>query len=221
MLAPDKNWSASGHVKTLDRPLRIRETHLADGTPAWCSDGAPSDCVSLAVLGFFPEKIDLVVSGINPNANIGHDVTYSGTVTAAMEAAISGIRGIAFSLDRPFDLHNHVDYLHHHPGRNQSSGNGHLHIPFSPEIVLNVNVPYLPWEEIEGIPDHPPGAAESTGMSWYDGKIRMDGLTTGLVVTARPVNTKMEPISAHLKGWLCFYHPHPVGSDCASSLYRP
>jgi 5'-nucleotidase len=101
ILAPDHNWSASGHVKTLDRPLRVKELTLADGTSALASDGAPSDCVSLALLGFLPEKVDLVVSGINPNANVGHDVTYSGTVTAAMEAAIGGVPGVAFSLDSP------------------------------------------------------------------------------------------------------------------------
>ena len=91
ILAPDHNWSASGHVKTLHRPLRVKEAELEDGTTAWASDGAPSDCVALAQLGFIPEIIDIVLSGINPNANIGHDVTYSGTVTAAMEAAIWGI----------------------------------------------------------------------------------------------------------------------------------
>src|SRR4030043_2257066 len=101
VLAPDHNWSASGHVKTMHRPLRVKETQLADGSPAWASDGAPSDCVALGLLGFIPKKIDLVVSGINPNANIGHDVTYSGTVTAAMEAVIWGIPGIAISLDSP------------------------------------------------------------------------------------------------------------------------
>jgi 5'-nucleotidase len=99
VLAPDRNWSASGHVKTLDKPLRVREEKLADGTLALTSDGAPSDCVALALLGVVKEKIDLVVSGINPNANIGHDVTYSGTVTAAMEAVITGVMGIAVSLD--------------------------------------------------------------------------------------------------------------------------
>ena len=98
VLAPDRNWSASGHVKTLDRPLRMREVVLADGSPALSTDGAPSDCVALAVLGILPDQIDLVVSGINPNANLGHDVTYSGTVTAAMEAAINGLPGVAISL---------------------------------------------------------------------------------------------------------------------------
>src|SRR5512147_1768491 len=103
VVAPDRNWSASGHVKTLERPLRVHETMLADGTSAFMSDGAPSDCVALPLLGF-TEKVDLVVSGINPNSNIGHDVTYSGTVTAAMEAVIAGVPGIAFSVagqDKP------------------------------------------------------------------------------------------------------------------------
>lgn len=84
ILAPDRNWSGSGHVKTIDRPLRVKELRLSDGSKAYASDGAPSDCVALALLGFLERKIDLVVSGINPNANIGYDVTYSGTVTAAM-----------------------------------------------------------------------------------------------------------------------------------------
>ena len=57
VLAPDHNWSGAGHVKTLDRPLRVRETRLADGTPALTSDGAPSDCVALALLGMVPQCV--------------------------------------------------------------------------------------------------------------------------------------------------------------------
>ncbi|HSB66649.1 MAG TPA: 5'/3'-nucleotidase SurE, partial [Anaerolineales bacterium] len=110
VLAPDHNWSASGHVKTMHRPLRVKEVNLPDGSTAWASDGAPSDCVALALLGYIPEKIDLVVSGINPNANIGHDVTYSGTVTAAMEAAIGGVPGVAFSLHAPEDFQGSLDF---------------------------------------------------------------------------------------------------------------
>jgi 5'-nucleotidase len=98
VLAPDRNWSGAGHVKTLHRPLRVRPAALADGSPALSSDGAPSDCVALALLGVVKHKIDLVVSGINPYGNLGHDVTYSGTVTAAMEAVIAGVPGFAFSL---------------------------------------------------------------------------------------------------------------------------
>lgn len=73
ILAPDRNWSGGGHVKTLDRPLRIKDVILSDGSQTYASDGAPSDCVALALLGFIAEKIDLVVSGINPMANLGHD----------------------------------------------------------------------------------------------------------------------------------------------------
>jgi len=69
ILAPDRNWSASGHVKTMHRPLRVKEVHLPDGSSAFASDGAPSDCVALALLGFIERKVDLVVSGINPNGN--------------------------------------------------------------------------------------------------------------------------------------------------------
>jgi 5'-nucleotidase len=110
VVAPDRNWSASGHVKTMHRPLRVAETNLHDGTPALSTDGAPSDCVSLAFLGLVERKIDVVVSGINPLANVGHDVTYSGTVTAAMEAAICGVPGFACSIDPPDGHKGDLDY---------------------------------------------------------------------------------------------------------------
>ncbi len=150
VLAPDHNWSASGHVKTLHRPLRISETRLQDGTPAWMTDGAPSDCVALAQLGFITEEIDLVVSGINPNANIGHDVTYSGTVTAVMEGAIRGIPGVALSLDRPDDLTGEVDY---HPAANIAAiivrwMQAQTDLP--EDTILNVNVPYGPISSMNG-----------------------------------------------------------------------
>jgi 5'-nucleotidase len=149
VFAPDRNWSASGHVKTLERPIRVTETMLADGTTAYMSDGAPSDCVALPLLGFI-DKVDLVVSGINPFSNIGHDVTYSGTVTAAMEAVITGVPGIAFSLasqDKPANVP--ADYG---PAGEiakrvvQKVLTGSL-----PEgVVLNVNIPYLSVESTNG-----------------------------------------------------------------------
>lgn len=149
ILAPDRNWSASGHVKTLDRPLRVRETILADGSPALMTDGAPSDCVAMPVLGLLPEKIDLVVSGINPNANIGHDVTYSGTVTAAMEAVIWGIPGIAISLNSP---ENHGSMLDYSTAANVArSIVEKVSVNGLPEgVLLNVNVPYMKENELKG-----------------------------------------------------------------------
>ena len=150
ILAPDRNWSASGHVKTMHRPLRVRDVQLRDGTLALASDGAPSDCVALALLGVVEDQIDLVISGINPNANIGHDITYSGTVTAAMEAVIGGIPGVAVSLDSP---ENHLGVLDYAPAARAahwvvaqlwSAG-------FPPRTVVNINVPYMKDEEIEGV----------------------------------------------------------------------
>lgn len=149
IFAPDRNWSASGHVKTMERPLRVRETVLADGTAAFTSDGAPSDCVALPLLGLVKEHIDLVVSGINPNANIGHDVTYSGTVTAAMEAVIAGVMGIAVSLDSPEGHTGLLDYstaaIVARRVAEQVIADG---LPKG--VVLNVNVPYLRENELNG-----------------------------------------------------------------------
>ena len=149
VFAPDHNWSASGHVKTLDRPLRVREELLADGSPALSTDGAPSDSVALALLGVIEAKIDLVVSGINPHENIGHDVTYSGTVTAAMEAVIGGVPGMAVSLHAPDDFHGVLDYAAAaQVGRRIAA---RLLAGGLPEgVFLNVNVPYLKEAEIKG-----------------------------------------------------------------------
>ncbi|HEX7621773.1 MAG TPA: 5'/3'-nucleotidase SurE [Anaerolineales bacterium] len=149
VFAPERNWSASGHVKTMDHPLRAREVILADGTAALATDGAPSDSVALALLGVVKEKIDLVVSGINPHENIGHDVTYSGTVTSAMEAVIGGVPGIAISLNSPEDFQGSLDY---EPAASVARRVVQKVMAEElPEgVFLNVNVPYLKEDEIKG-----------------------------------------------------------------------
>ncbi len=147
ILAPHRNWSITGHVKTFDRPLRVWEVRLADGTRALASDGAPSDCVSLALLGLLEQPVDLVVSGINPNPNVGHDVTYSGTVTAAMEAVIAGVPAIAVSLDRRGQDEAQVDYGPAAEIARQISV-WVLEHGLPPEVLLNVNVPALPAEAL-------------------------------------------------------------------------
>ena len=94
VVAPEREQSACGHALTLHRPLRA----LQMGEHRFAVNGTPSDCVNMAVLGFLPETPVLVVSGINHGANLGDDVTYSGTVAAAMEATILGVPSIAVSL---------------------------------------------------------------------------------------------------------------------------
>jgi len=149
ILAPDHNWSASGHVKTLSRPMRVKAVRLADDSEGLASDGAPSDCVALAVLGLIEAPIDLVVSGINPNANIGHDVTYSGTVTAAMEAVIADIPGIAVSLDAPEYCNEALDYSTAAAVARKVAEQV-LQKGLPKRVLLNINVPYLKESELKG-----------------------------------------------------------------------
>jgi len=99
IMAPLTNQSLAGHRKTMSEPLRITEVKLHDGTPGFGCTGSPADAIALALMGYIKEKVDIVVSGINQGANLGQDITYSGTVTAAMEATIFKVPGIAISLD--------------------------------------------------------------------------------------------------------------------------
>jgi 5'-nucleotidase len=113
------------------------------------SDGAPSDCVALPLLGLIDEVIDLVISGINPNANVGHDVTYSGTVTAAMEAVIAGVKGIAVSLDSPEGYKEVLDYSDAAWVASRVVKQALDHgLPEG--VVMNVNVPHLKKDEFKG-----------------------------------------------------------------------
>lgn len=146
VLAPNRNWSASGHSKTLDRPLRVAEVTLADGSRAFSSDGSPSDCVALAFLGILPERPSLVVSGINKGPNLGGDITYSGTVAAAMEAIVIGVPSIAVSLTDYYEWD--FDYAATFAAQLAAHV---LAKGLEPDVLLNVNVPRLPREQIEGV----------------------------------------------------------------------
>lgn len=134
VVAPDRNRSAIGHALTLDAPLRAEEIRSG----VFAVDGTPTDCVNLGVHGLVEGKPQMVISGINLGANLGDDITYSGTVCAAMEAALMGFPAIAFSLDsREFskdDLNRAfhvVEYLVRHI----------LSEGLPPGIFLNVNIP--------------------------------------------------------------------------------
>src|SRR6185369_4460155 len=94
VVAPDREQSAVSHSLTIHRPLRVEEI----GPGRYAIDGTPTDCINLAVNGILKRRPTLVVSGINKGANLGDDVTYSGTVSAAMEGTLLGIPSLAVSL---------------------------------------------------------------------------------------------------------------------------
>ncbi len=97
VIAPDGNRSASGRSITTRTPLSVTEVHFDDGTVGYATDGTPVDCVRFAALGLVEKEPDLIVSGINHGANLGDDITYSGTVAAALEGIVLGIPAIAVS----------------------------------------------------------------------------------------------------------------------------
>jgi 5'-nucleotidase len=99
VVCPDQERSATGHGLTLQTPLRAERADelFADGVKAWACSGTPSDCVKLALFALLDEWPDLVLSGINHGPNLGTDVLYSGTVSAAMEGTIEGLHALAVS----------------------------------------------------------------------------------------------------------------------------
>lgn len=141
-VAPDREQSAVSHSLTLHRPLRIDEI----APRRFAVNGTPTDCVNLAVKGFLPIRPQLVVSGINRGANLGDDVTYSGTVSAAMEGSLLGIPSIAMSLVIRGTPH------HFAPAAEFAAilATEVIAQGMPSDTLLNVNVPNLPREEIKG-----------------------------------------------------------------------
>ena len=143
VVAPDRDQSAASHSLSLDRPLRAQK--ITDNI--FSVDGTPTDCINLAVNGLLKDKKpDLILSGINKAANLGDDITYSGTVSAAIEGTLLKIPSIAFSLDSKndfkFDTASYysriiIDYV--------------LKNGLPEGTLLNVNIPNLDISEIKGI----------------------------------------------------------------------
>ncbi|HEY0974772.1 MAG TPA: 5'/3'-nucleotidase SurE [Solimonas sp.] len=141
VVAPLRNHSGASNSLTLLNPLRTH-TH-ADGTI--CVDGTPTDCVHLALSGLLEMQPDMVVSGINAGANLGDDTLYSGTVAAAMEGRHLGYSAIA------------VSNVSHEPRHYDTAARVVLRLieqvqadPLPGGTILNVNVPDVPWDEIQG-----------------------------------------------------------------------
>src|SRR5256886_11375420 len=158
VIAPDGNRSAMARSITTRRPLWVAEVPFADGTVGYASDGTPVDCVRLASLGLVQDfAADLVVSGINHGANLGDDITYSGTVAAALEGVVLGLPAIAVSqqsgaraLDFRFDGGFGFDVAATFVAR---WGERIEQVPVPQRTLVNVNVP----------PGQPPGV-EGTSL---------------------------------------------------------
>lgn len=140
-VAPDRNRSGASNSLTLEQPLRVREID----ENLYCVEGTPTDCVHLAITGLFEEEPDMVLSGINEGANLGDDILYSGTVAAATEGRFLGLPAVAISLAG--ERMEHYD----------TAARVALEIlaqlfrdPLPVDTILNVNVPDLPWSELEG-----------------------------------------------------------------------
>lgn len=148
VVCPDRERSATGHGLTLHQPIRAEmvESIFHPAIKAWACDGTPSDCVKLALWALLESPPDLVLSGINQGANLGTEILYSGTVSAAMEGMIEGIPSIAFSLTS----HTYKDFQ---PAAEFAKTLvEQLTLKPIPDLMLlNVNIPAVKAEEIAGV----------------------------------------------------------------------
>jgi 5'-nucleotidase len=141
VVAPERDRSGASNSLTLDRPLSLRKAHSG----FYYVNGTPTDCVHLAVTGMLDHLPDMVISGINHGANMGDDTIYSGTVAAATEGYLLGVPSIAVSLVSK-GAGNYVTaarVVAEIVGRHQDQ-------PFTSPVLLNVNVPDVPYEQIQG-----------------------------------------------------------------------
>ena len=144
VVAPERDRSGASNSLTLDRPLSVRTA----STGYLYLNGTPTDCVHIAVTGMLEQRPDLVVSGINDGANMGDDTIYSGTVAAAMEGFLLGIPAIAFSLAHKG--HEHLDSAAR-VARDVVRRFIDRPYPSPAPVLLNVNIPNLPYDRIGGI----------------------------------------------------------------------
>ncbi len=147
VIAPDSPQSGMGHAISVSKPLRLKPYPFGDGIDAYACSGTPADCVKMATGVVLHRKPDLVLSGVNHGLNASISVFYSGTMSAAMEAAIEGVPSMGFSLadfsaDADFSASERiVDIVL----------KNHFHYGTPENITLNINIPRLPLEQIKGI----------------------------------------------------------------------
>ena len=147
VVAPERERSTTSHSLTLHKPLRIYH----HGEKQFAVSGSPADCVYMATRFILKKRPDLVISGINRGANLGQDHFYSGTVAAAREAALTGIRSLAVSLVHSHSKTNPTLYWET-AARFMATLAGHMdQFQVPPDRILNINVPNLPAEKIKGV----------------------------------------------------------------------
>lgn len=147
VVAPEHERSATGHAITLHKPLRAVPTILPESNvKAWATNGTPADCVALGVLGLLPGRPDIVISGINVGPNLGRDLTYSGTVSGAMEGTIFRIPSLAVSVGAFRDTIFEVA-----AGFAMRLVRQVVERGLPEDTLLNVNVPNLPKDQIKGV----------------------------------------------------------------------
>ncbi|MBW2568562.1 MAG: 5'/3'-nucleotidase SurE [Deltaproteobacteria bacterium] len=146
VIAPDRERSAVGHGITLYKPLRLTKVTVNGGYTGYSVNGTPADCVKLGILEILDSKPDIVISGINPGANVGININYSGTVAAAKEAALYGIPAIAVSIHgKEIENYNDATCFIKMLAENVYENK----LPFG--TILNVNIPDMPKEKIAGV----------------------------------------------------------------------
>ncbi len=154
VIAPDSNRSATARSITIRRPLEVDEVTLPDGSVGYATDGTPVDCVRFAVLGLLGSIPDVVVSGINHGLNLGDDVTYSGTVAAALEGVLLGWPAIAVSAQsinrEHWDTGDGVYDFRAVAAFAASLVPIVMHAEFPPKMLLNVNGPGLAPPDVLG-----------------------------------------------------------------------
>jgi 5'-nucleotidase len=223
MIAPERQRSAAGHAVTLHKPLRITRVTLPDGGQGFATNGTPTDCVTLGFYVLMDQRCDLVVSGINGGANLGMDITYSGTVAAAIEGAVLNAPSFAISV----------------VPAEEGGGEG---IRFGPaaefaarlarrfaesslprQILLNVNVPDVPQAQLRGVAitrqgrreyvDRIVTRADPSGRPyyWQAGSLRKEDPDPGsdvhailhnhISVTPLHLDLTAYPVLETLRGW--------------------
>ena len=145
VVAPEVEQSAVGHAITVFRPLMVRKARKNGSVFGYAVSGTPADCVKIGLSELAGGPVDLVVSGINHGRNVGINIIYSGTVSAATEAVILGVPALAISVDS----HHEVDYTV--AARFARKMAAFILKNPLPDVVINVNVPAIPEEEIRGV----------------------------------------------------------------------